>query len=244
MTTTFVLIPGADGRAWTWQRLVPRLRALGHEAVAVDYPADPRAGLAAYADAAVAALRASAPASGPERVVVVGLSLGGFVAPLVCERVPVDLLVLLNAMVPTPGESVDAWWGAVGHGEARAAAAAQAGRVATGGDAFDLRDEFFHDVPDEITDEALAGPPPAGPSAVMCAQPWPLAGWPDVPTRFLQGSDDRFFPPSFQRRVVRDRLGPGVEVDELPGGHLLPLSQPGLLAGRLDAYLRALTPAG
>nr|WP_255355261.1 hypothetical protein [Pseudofrankia sp. DC12] len=44
--------------------------------------------------------------------------------------------------------------------------------------------------------------------------------------------------------MVRDRLGPGVEVDELPGGHLLPLSQPGLLARRLDAYLRALTPAG
>jgi hypothetical protein len=34
---------------------------------------------------------------------VVAQSFGGFTAPLVCERVPVDLLVMLNAMVPSPG---------------------------------------------------------------------------------------------------------------------------------------------
>jgi hypothetical protein len=32
-------------------------------------------------------------------------SLAGFIAPLVCERAPVKLLVLLNAMVPVPGET-------------------------------------------------------------------------------------------------------------------------------------------
>ena len=34
---------------------------------------------------------------------LVAQSLGGFTAPLVCDRVPVDLLVLLNAMIPEPG---------------------------------------------------------------------------------------------------------------------------------------------
>jgi hypothetical protein len=38
----------------------------------------------------------------------------------------------------------------------------------------------------------------------------------------------------FQRRVVRERLG--LEPDEMPGGHLLALSQPRELARRLDAY--------
>jgi hypothetical protein len=34
--TTFVLIPGAGGTAWYWHRVVPLLRAAGHEATAVD----------------------------------------------------------------------------------------------------------------------------------------------------------------------------------------------------------------
>ena len=33
--TTFVLVPGAGGQAWYWHRVVERLEAQGHEAVAV-----------------------------------------------------------------------------------------------------------------------------------------------------------------------------------------------------------------
>jgi pimeloyl-ACP methyl ester carboxylesterase len=43
-------------------------------------------------------------------VVVVGHSLGGFTAPLVSTHVPVDLLVLVAAMIPSPGELFDDWW--------------------------------------------------------------------------------------------------------------------------------------
>jgi len=62
-------------------------------------------------------------------------------------------------------------------------------------------------------------------------QPWPLPAWPKVPTVVVQGSDDRLFPLDFQRRVVRDRLG--LDVDVMPGGHLMALSQPDELARRL-----------
>ena len=58
-----------------------------------------------------------------------------------------------------------------------------------------------------------------------------------MPTRFLQGADDRFFPLDFQRRVVRERLG--IPVDVVPGGHLVALSRPVALAARLDAYCSA-----
>jgi len=34
-----------------------------------------------------------------------------------------------------------------------------------------------------------------------------LEAWPDVSTRFLLRSLDRFFPAEFQRRVVRERIG-------------------------------------
>ena len=54
--TTFVLVPGAGGDAWYWHRLVAELERRGHVAVAVELPAgDETAGLAAYADAVVAA---------------------------------------------------------------------------------------------------------------------------------------------------------------------------------------------
>jgi pimeloyl-ACP methyl ester carboxylesterase len=56
-----------------------------------------------------------------------------------------------------------------------------------------------------------------------------------VPTRFLQATDDRFFPLEFQRRLVRERLG--MELDEMPGGHLVALSRPAELADRLEDYL-------
>ena len=53
----------------------------------------------------------------------------------------------------------------------------------------------------------------------------------------VAGRDDRFFPATFQRRVAAERLG--LEVDEVPGGHLVALSRPVELADRLEGYLRS-----
>jgi pimeloyl-ACP methyl ester carboxylesterase len=50
-------------------------------------------------------------------VIVVGHSLGGFTAPLACARIPVDLLVLVAAMIPSPGELFDDWWANAGYAE-------------------------------------------------------------------------------------------------------------------------------
>src|SRR5215203_296049 len=86
---TFALIHGGGGSAWDWHLVVPELHERGHEAIAVDLPSqDPSAGWSAYADAVVDAIGERQP------VIVVGHSLGGFTAPLVCERVSVDLIVL------------------------------------------------------------------------------------------------------------------------------------------------------
>ncbi|WP_433278612.1 alpha/beta fold hydrolase [Pseudonocardia xinjiangensis] len=224
---TFVLIPGAGGSAFYWHRLVEELAGRGREAVAVELPgADDSAGLAEYADAVVAAI------GGRTGIVLVAQSMGGFTAPLVCERVPVDLLVLLNAMVPAPGETPGEWWENTGQPQARAAYAASEGRPADG--EFDALVEFFHDVAPEVTAAVLARREPDQ-SGTPFEKPWPLERWPDVPTRFLQGRDDRFFPLEFQRRVVAERLG--IPVDEMPGGHLVALSRPRELADRLETYL-------
>jgi hypothetical protein len=139
--------------------------------------------------------------------------------------------VLLNAMVPAPGETPGDWWADTGHGEARSEQAARDGPRLE--DDPDLLDAFFHDVPADVTAEAMSNGAPAQ-SPTPFTQRWPLTAWPDVPIRFLQGRDDRLFLVEFQRRVVQDRLG--ISIDEMPGGLLVALSQPEELASRLERY--------
>jgi len=224
--TTFLLIPGADGSPWYWHLLVPELERRGSPAIAVDLPKEGTAGLTDYVEAVMAAAGDTGP------LVLVAQSLGAFVAPLVCDRLPVEQLVLLNPMVPAPGETAGEWWEATGQDAARVAAAERDGRPAE----FDLHTGFFHDVPADVTEQAFAADSPPAELGAMFADSWPLTAWPDVRTRFLQGADDRFFPLEFQRRIARERLGI-TDIDVLPGGHLLALSQPAELATRLVGYL-------
>src|ERR1044072_1267904 len=223
---TYVVSPGAGGDAWYWHRVVLELAARGQEAVAVTLPAgDERAGWNEYADAI---------ASGRDDrtdLIFVAQSLAGFSAPLVCERLKVELLVMLNAMIPLPGETGNDWWSNTGQGSAQRDYLASIELTPE-----DARDEtvlYFHDVPAEITAEALRrGEPPQ--TMTPMEQPWPLRLWPDVPTRVLVGRDDRLFPAAFQRRIDRQRLG--VVADEIDGGPLLALSRPRELADRLERY--------
>ena len=223
---THVLIPGAGGEAWYWHRVVDELARRGRLGLAVDLPAaDDTAGLPKYVDAVIEAVGDRRP------LILVAQSLGGFTAPIVCERIAVDQLVLVNAMIPAPGESGNEWWTNTRHEQARREQAATHGRALTS--EFDAVTDFFHDVPRDVVDEAMKRGEPAQ-SGTPMVEPWPLAAWPTVPTRVLAARDDRFFPLEFQRRVARERLG--ITPDELPGGHLVALSQPKELTDRLEAY--------
>ncbi len=223
--SVFVLIPGAGGAAWYWHRVVPELRERGHEAIAVDLPgADESAGLPEYADAVTEAI-------GDTRdVVVVAQSMGGFTAPVACSRARVRLLVLVNAMIPLPGETAGEWWGNTGAEQARRAAADAGGYPAE----FDLATYFLHDVPADVTASGEAHNFPE--ADIAFGQRCDIDRWPDVATQVLAGRDDRFFPLEFQRRVARDRLG--VDVVVVPGGHLCALSHPAELAEELMQALR------
>jgi pimeloyl-ACP methyl ester carboxylesterase len=216
VSTRYLLIPGAGGSAWYWHPVVALLMSAGVDAIAVDLPMDDDAAdLFTYADIAC---RAVAHAEQP--VVVVGQSMGAFTAPMVAARVPTSKLLLVNPMVPIPGESASQWWAATGQ---KSAMVANFRRIGLGDKEFDVVDDFFHDVPAELRDEALRQPEPRE-SDTPFEQPWPLDAWPQVPTAVVAGSDDRLFPLDFQRRVVRERLG--LDVDVMPGGHLMALSQP------------------
>lgn len=224
---TFVLIPGAGGHAAYWDLLVPELEGRGHEAIAVDIAQDdPALGLPEYAGVVEQAI------GDHGDVVLVAQSLGGFTAPMV--RRPVRMIVLLNAMIPEPGEKPGTWWGNTDSGAARRAADQAAGRSGE----FDVETHFLHDLSPKAR-AALAAGPPREPADTPFEQPCAFEHWPDVPIKVLIGADDRFFPAAFQRRLAKDRLG--IDADEVRGGHLVALSNPGGLAERLDAYAAELT---
>jgi pimeloyl-ACP methyl ester carboxylesterase len=224
--TTFVLIPGAGGDAWYWHLVVPRLEALGHDALAISLPAgDDSAGWTEYANAIVDSIG--------ERtgVILVAQSLAGFSAPLVCERIPIELLILLNAMIPRPGETGAEWWSNTGQPEAMQAHLEAIGLSRSAAD--DDMTVYFHDVPPQIRAEAVERGEPEQ-SWTPMTEAWPLDAWPDVPTRVLVGRDDRLFPADFQRRIARERLG--ISADGITGGHLVALSHPAELVERMEVY--------
>jgi pimeloyl-ACP methyl ester carboxylesterase len=228
MPITYVLIPGAGGSAWFWHRVEPLLAVRGADVVGVELPADDdSADLNTYADTVCEAVSgASVP------LVLVAQSMGAFTAPMVAERVSTAQIVLVNPMVPTAGEAPGQWWTATGQAQARTAYFQRIGLDRTD---FDPIEDFFHDVPEAVRQEAFSQAEPRQ-SDTPFGQAWPLQGWPDVPTRVIAASDDRLFPLEFQRRVVRERLG--LDVDVIPGGHLVALSQPEVLADRLESYRR------
>jgi hypothetical protein len=210
----FAFIHGAGDVGWYWHLVEAELRLRGHDSVAPDLPIDDdKAGLAEYATAVLDAI--------PDRrdMVVVAQSFGGYVAPIVADRIEARLIVLVAGMVPSPRESADEMF------------------TNTGWEPEQLEDSsalavFYHDVPRELADEALSRG--RRQSETPGREPWPLRAWPDIATRFVLCRHDRFFPARWLRPLVRDRLG--IEPAEIDSGHCPALSRPRELAGLLDRY--------
>jgi len=215
---TFALIHGGGDVGWYWHLVQAELRRRGHESVAPDLPCeDDSAGLPEYASAVVEAI------GDRDDVIVVAQSLGGFTAPLVAEQVRAPALVLVTAMIPAPGERPEDWMDSTGFDQI-------------------LREQpqadVYHDLPPELAAQARSRS--RGQSDTPGRSPWPLSAWPDVPTRFILCTEDRFFPAGFMRRVVRDRLG--IAPDEIAAGHCVALSRPAELADMLAGYAGRFSP--
>lgn len=220
---TFVLVPGAGGAGeWYWRETAAELAARGHTAIPVEIRGDdPALGLPEYAAITDRAI------DGHQDVVLVAQSMGAFTAPMISKRDTLGGIVLLNAMIPVPGESPGQWFEVTGAGKARQVANEAAGRS----DEFDPEEVFLHDVPDAA--KASMAESDRAPANTPFGQPCTFQAWPQVPIHVLAGADDRFFPAEFQMRLARDRLG--VEAEVIPGGHLLAKSRPAELADRLVA---------
>jgi pimeloyl-ACP methyl ester carboxylesterase len=194
--------------------------------VAPDLPCDDdQAGIPDYAAAVIEAI------GDRTNVIIVAQSMAGFTVPLVCETVPVDLVVLVAAMTPKERESPGEWWENTGQAEAKREQAEREGRP----DTDDPVVLFLHDVPPAVAAESANHVRMQ--SATPFRTPYPMPAWPHVPTEFLLCRDDRFFPADFQRRVVKERLG--ITPDEIDGGHLPALSRPQELVERLESFRSA-----
>jgi hypothetical protein len=214
---TFVLIHGGGDVGWYWHLVERELRQLGHDTLAPDLPCDDdSAGLGEYADTVVSAI-------GDRRgVIVAAQSFGGFTAPLVAARVPVEMLVLVAGMIPAPEEAPGDWPANTGFDEIMRE---QAQRYAG-------QDLIYHDVPQALAEQARRNA--RDQSDTPGHAPWPLEAWPPVPTRFVLCTEDRFFPPEFMRRLVAGRLR--VVPDEIAAGHAVALSRPKELAELFASY--------
>jgi pimeloyl-ACP methyl ester carboxylesterase len=212
----FVLIHGSGDVGWYWHLVDAELRARGHDVVTMDLPVeDDSADLSTYADAVIDAI-----GSRRTNLVVVAQSFGGYTAPIVCDRVQTKLLVLVAGMVPAPGESCDEMWPNTRYGEDG------------NSQRYSELALFYHDVPEALAREALSRGRPQ--SETPGREPWPLAAWPNVPTKFILCRNDRLFPRRWLQRVVRDRLG--ITPDEIDSGHCPALSRPRALADMLSAH--------
>lgn len=227
--SVFGLVHGGSHGAWCWERLIPELERLGHSAVTMDLPIDEMdSGLERCAATVAEALAA---VQGP---ILVGHSIAGTFLPLAAEASSARAMVFLNAMIPVAGRSL---------------ADQQAAEPSMVAYPYHLlRDEqgrtlstrevakamYFSDCSEADIDWAMPRLRPQAPT--LRASPYPNRPFPEIPTRYILGTEDAVVSPEWSRRAAAERLG--AAPIELPGGHSPFLSRPRLLAETLDRIAR------
>jgi pimeloyl-ACP methyl ester carboxylesterase len=232
--TLFALMHGGAHGGWCWEEVVPRLEALGHEAVAPDLPFGEQDGVAAWTDEVVTAVGEA------DDVIVVGHSLGGLGVPVVAERVDARHMVFLGAVVPVPGRP----FYEVLLDEPGALLIDQIPEAVSGEATLDLgdlddgaampwafaREHFYQDLGEDVARRAWRRLRAQG--FTTFTELCPLTAWPDIPATYILMTEDRSVNPEWSRSVVRGRLD--ADLIELPGGHSPFYGHPDLLTATLD----------
>jgi pimeloyl-ACP methyl ester carboxylesterase len=218
--TTFALVFGAAHGPWCWAALAAELRARGHEAVTPDFACDdPALGTSDYATAVVDSL-----AGIDDDVALVGHSLGGLTIPIVAERRPIAHLVLLCALLPEPGMSLDE--------QARTDPSMWAPQLPEGGHV----DVLYNCCRPDVAAAARAQLRPQ--ARTPFTEKTPVTTWPPAPAcTSIFATHDLVVNPAWSPRATRDRLG--VEAIEIDTDHSPFLSAPRVLAELLVTALRA-----
>jgi pimeloyl-ACP methyl ester carboxylesterase len=230
----FILIHGGFHGAWCWERVLPELAALGHDAVAIDLPGhgerrDEDSTIENRRDAILEVMRGDD--------VLVGHSGGGFDITLAADAAPdkVAHLVYLAATLPLEGRSL---MESVGGAPAKEDGVTQLMSDETGmlrfirptprgwmewHDFAGAHDFFYHDCSEQDARWAFErlSPAPVGFNLVPVsfANFWKA----DLPRSFIHCLQDRAKPHRMAARVI-ERLG--VKPFEIDASHSPFLSQP------------------
>ncbi|MGH3248958.1 MAG: alpha/beta fold hydrolase [Trebonia sp.] len=238
----FVLIHGGFHGAWCWERTIPELEKLGHEAIAIDLPAhgtrrDERSTIADRAGAIVEVVR--------KGDVLVGHSGGGFDISYAAGLIP-DLpgfMIYLAAGLPIEGKTtLEATGGTTPEGDDYGSDVEVPMSDETGMSAFikpnedgrlevadfdGARDFFYHDCDEQTARWAFSQLTPAPTEFLLETVHLPRFWAAQVPRAYIWCRDDRAQPHP-NSRVIADRLG--VEPLYIDGSHSPFLSRPRELA--------------
>jgi pimeloyl-ACP methyl ester carboxylesterase len=229
--STVVLVHGAWGGSWCWERVVPLLEQRGVRAVTVDLPsvgARPDDECSLAADAAVV-VRVLDEGDGP--FLVCGHSYGGMViTQATAGRADVARLVYLCAFMPDAGDSLFAITG----GPAAHIVELDDGRLLP--DLERAAAVGYADCDAETRANAIARLRPQ--VAAPFLDPVPAAAWREIPATYVVCTEDQSLPVELQRDLFAPRAG---EVLELASSHAPFFSQPERVADLLAEC--AATPA-
>ena len=252
----FVLIHGGFHGAWCWERVIPQLQTLGHDAIAIDLPGHGarRQERSLLSDRRQAILDVLV-----DRDVLVGHSGGGFDITLAADAAPdkVGHLIYLAAGIPIEGRPlVDATGGASSDGDAgrinrlnetispTVLKPNNQGRLEWI-DRLAARNVFYHDCDDALVDWAFSRFSPAPPE--ILTEPVTLSRFwdADLSRSYILCSEDRALPFATAMRFA-GRLGVVPQV--IAGSHSPFFSRPVELARALviataTAPLAPLQPA-
>ncbi|WP_051334794.1 alpha/beta fold hydrolase [Bradyrhizobium sp. Ai1a-2] len=228
---TFILIHGAWQGAWAWDTIVPRLKALGHEATAVDLPGNghnplppEQVDLDRYAAHVVDVIDRT---EGP--IIMVGHSMGGTAAAQACELRPerIALAIFLCAFMLPDGMSVLQFYERYLEPWMRGAHARvtydEAGLLSRIDPASAV--EVFYQKADRALAEAaahrLTPQPEGGRRSQLKLSPERFG---TVPRVYIEAREDRSVHLPLQRKM--QELSPCLEVYGLDSDHAPQLSQP------------------
>lgn len=226
---TFVLVHGAGDGAWIWDKLLPHLRAHGHNPVAMDLPCDD---VTATIDDDIAAIHDAIPDEAGDDVVAVAHATAGLHMPFLAQRRKLRHIVYACALVPDPGKTfVDMMASEpdmfVEDGLTDTYQFDEAGRSFFAEEK--LVADFAVDCP---LDDARTYAKLSRPQRVTLFMEV-LPPLPDVPSTYVVGSEDITLNPDWARRAARERLD--ANVVELRTGHAPMLRDPAGLAEVLAA---------
>lgn len=235
---TFILVHGAWQGAWAWETIVPRLRAAGHDAIAIDLPGNgfdstpPKdVTLDLYAEHVVNIVESVKGA-----IVLVGHSMGGTAVAQTCELRPerIALAIYLCAFLLPDGMSVLEFYGKYLQPEMRGAHARvtyDPENLSSSIDPQSAIEVFFHRADRSVAEAAAKRLTPQPEGGRRSQLHLSSERFDSVPRVYVEARDDRSVHLPLQRKM--QELTSCLATYGLESDHAPQLSQPDKLTALL-----------